>query len=172
MATAQTILLAALQGLTEFLPISSSGHLILVPSLLAWPDQGLAFDIAVHLGTLIAVLVYFRREIVALLGAWLASFSGVRSAEARLAWGILLATVPVVVFGLLLKDWIEGPARAPMLIASTTAGFGVLLWLAAIYSIDLESYDYEPSAGADLKGLIKTIFESHPVWREGEGEID
>ena len=69
----QAIVLAVVQGVSEFLPISSSGHLILVPHFLGWPDQGLAFDVAVHVGTLLAVLIYFRKQLAALLRAWFGS---------------------------------------------------------------------------------------------------
>ncbi|MCT7653965.1 hypothetical protein MBH78_02585 [Oceanimonas sp. NS1] len=97
------ILLALIQGLTEFLPVSSSAHLVLPSVLLGWPDQGMAFDVAVHLGSLLAVLYYFRREVVTLAQSWWVSLrGGGHSAESKLAWGIILATVPACVAGLLL----------------------------------------------------------------------
>ena len=128
----QACLLALVQGLTEFLPISSSAHLILVPRFLGWPDQGLAFDVAVHLGTLVAVLWYFRAEVLDIITAWLRSIFGTEhdAGHARLGWGLLLGTVPLVVGGLLLKDLVEGSLRSPLVIAFTTAFFGLLLWLA------------------------------------------
>ena len=86
----QTLVLALLQGLTEFLPISSSAHLILLPKLLGWPDQGLMFDVAVHVGTLAAVLWYFRVDIKQLVLAWFADvFTGVRNPHSRLAWAVI-----------------------------------------------------------------------------------
>jgi undecaprenyl-diphosphatase len=125
------VILAFLQGFTEFLPISSSGHLVLVPKLLGWPDQGLAFDVAVHLGTLTAVLAYFRRELVPMGRAWFASLGGAaRNREARLAWWVIWGTVPVVVAGGLLAGPVEASLRSPLVIGATTAGFGVVLWLA------------------------------------------
>lgn len=125
------IWLALIQGLTEFLPVSSSAHLILVPRLLAWPDQGLAFDVAVHLGTLIAVVAYFRRDIIVLFLAWLTSITQrVMSPEARLAWGVILGTIPAGLVGLAFKDVIETHLRSPLVIAATTIIFGLLLWLA------------------------------------------
>ncbi len=127
----ETAVLAILQGLTEFLPISSSGHLILVPAVFGWPDQGLAFDVAVHVGTLCAVLVYFRHELWDMSRAWLGSVTGAGlNADARLAWAVLFSTIPAALFGLLAKGLIEGPLRSPMVIAATTIGFGVLLWVA------------------------------------------
>lgn len=99
----QIVALALVQGITEFLPISSSAHLILVPVVTGWPDQGLAFGLAVHLGTLVAVLLYFRREVAAMWVAWWRSVAGRDGGEdARLAWGIILATIPAVIAGLLL----------------------------------------------------------------------
>ncbi|PID61805.1 MAG: undecaprenyl-diphosphatase [Gammaproteobacteria bacterium] len=131
MDTIQTIWLALVQGLTEFLPISSSAHLILVPSLLGWPDQGLAFDVAVHLGTLIAVVAYFRKEIVTLFLAWLGSITRRdMTPEARLAWGVIVGTIPAGLVGLALKDQIETYLRSPLVIAATTIIFGLLLWYA------------------------------------------
>jgi len=131
METAHIIWLALVQGLTEFLPVSSSAHLILVPSLLGWPDQGLAFDVAVHLGTLIAVVTYFRRDILNLFIAWLGSITGKgMSPEARLAWGVIVGTIPAGIVGLLFKDLIEIYLRSPLVIAATTIIFGLLLWFA------------------------------------------
>lgn len=125
------IWLALVQGLTEFLPVSSSAHLILVPNLLGWPDQGLAFDVAVHLGTLIAVVAYFRQDIISLFFAWVASITQKKmSPEARLAWGVILGTIPAGLVGLAFKDVIEVHLRSPLVIAVTTIVFGLLLWLA------------------------------------------
>ena len=125
------IWLALIQGLTEFLPVSSSAHLILVPQLLGWPDQGLAFDVAVHLGTLLAVVAYFRRDIVTLFLAWVRSMTRrIMTPEARLAWGVILGTIPAGLVGLAFKDVIEVHLRSPLVIAVTTVLFGLLLLLA------------------------------------------
>lgn len=127
----QIILLALIQGLTEFLPISSSAHLILPKELLGWPDQGLAFDLAVHFGSLIAVLGYFRKDVAAMIGAWFGQF-GPRGAsdDSRLAWMIIVATIPAGLFGLLFNDLIETHLRSGLVIACTTVVFGVLLFYA------------------------------------------
>lgn len=131
METAHIIWLALVQGLTEFLPVSSSAHLILVPNLLGWPDQGLAFDVAVHLGTLIAVVSFFRKDILKLFLAWIGSLTGKgMSPEARLAWGVIIGTIPAGLVGLLFKDYIEVYLRSPLVIAVTTIVFGLLLWFA------------------------------------------
>ncbi len=127
----QIIVLAIVQGLTEFLPISSSAHLILVPLILKWPDQGLAFDVAVHVGSLFAVLSYFRQTVRSLLQAWFGSLTGGKvSADSRLAWWVIFGTIPAVIFGYLFKDLIETDLRSPWVIAATTIGFGLLLLLA------------------------------------------
>ncbi|PTO65897.1 undecaprenyl-diphosphate phosphatase [Vibrio splendidus] len=125
----EAFMLALVQGFTEFLPISSSAHLILPSAVLGWEDQGLAFDVAVHVGTLAAVVIYFRKEVVSLLSAFFGSvFKGDRSKEAKLAWMIILATIPACIFGLLMKDIVELYLRSAWVIATTTIIFGLLLW--------------------------------------------
>lgn len=127
----QAIVLAIVQGLSEFLPISSSGHLILVPHALGWRDQGLAFDVAVHVGTLVAVLGYFRRELIAMAGAWFSSLAGRGlTPDGRLAWCVLVGTVPVGIIGLLFSEFIEQMLRNPLFVAGTLSAFGILMWLA------------------------------------------
>jgi len=127
----QIAVLAIVQGLTEFLPISSSAHLILFPRLVGWEDQGLAFDVAVHLGTLGAVIWYFREELAGMSRDWLGSVRARRPVgDSRLAWAVLLGTIPVGLAGLLFKSLVETELRSPMVIAWATIGFGLLLWLA------------------------------------------
>jgi undecaprenyl-diphosphatase len=127
------IVLALVQGLTEFLPISSSAHLILVPVLSDWPDQGLAFDVAIHVGTLSAVMWYFRSEISRMLRDWLSSCQQRQQVgESRLAWAVIWGTVPVMIAGLLFNDLVDTVLRNPLVIAWATIGFGLLLWLADI----------------------------------------
>ncbi|MEO0367335.1 MAG: undecaprenyl-diphosphate phosphatase [Pseudomonadota bacterium] len=124
----QAVILAAVQGLTEFLPISSSAHLILVPIFLGWPDQGLAFDVAVHVGTLLAVIVFLKQDIVRLMSAW---FRGWRTleweGEGMLAWWVVIATIPIGLVGLVLGDWVEANLRGALVIAISTLVFGLLL---------------------------------------------
>lgn len=127
----QAIVLALVQGLTEFLPISSSAHLILAPWLMDWPDQGLAFDVVVHLGTLTAVCVYFRKDLVAIvLAMGIPSRSHLNPIAARTGWFIILATIPVGLVGLAAKDWVGTAGRNPTLIGVTSILFGLLLWWA------------------------------------------
>jgi undecaprenyl-diphosphatase len=127
----QAIVLALVQGLSEFLPISSSGHLVLVPYFFGWPDQGLAFDVAVHVGTLFAVVAYFRRELVAMTTAWFGSIAGRgMTPDARLAWCVILGTIPIGLVGLAFGGAIEEKLRNPVAVATTLSFFGLLMWLA------------------------------------------
>ncbi|MBF0124204.1 MAG: undecaprenyl-diphosphate phosphatase [Magnetococcales bacterium] len=126
----QAVVLGLVQAVSEFLPISSSGHLILVPHLLNWPDQGLDFDIASNTGTLLAVLIYFRRDVGALLhGGWSSLRRGhiADNPEAYLLWALAFATIPVGLAGLYFKPLIESLGRTPLLIATTAVVFGLLL---------------------------------------------
>ncbi|CUB04929.1 undecaprenyl-diphosphate phosphatase [Marinomonas fungiae] len=124
------VFLALIQGLTEFLPISSSAHLILPSQIVSWPDQGLAFDVAVHVGTLIAVVSYFWRDVYFILKDWSASLLGARAtSNSRLGWWVILATIPAVLVGLCFNHFIEANFRSIEVIAYSTIGFGVLLWV-------------------------------------------
>ncbi|GAB2517790.1 undecaprenyl-diphosphate phosphatase [Microbulbifer agarilyticus] len=139
METFQIVILALIQGITEFLPISSSAHLILPNQVLGWPDQGLAFDVAVHFGSLMAVLIYFRKDVWQLICDGLGGFkSGQFSDEGRLAWLIVLATIPAGLAGLAFKDFIETHLRSSAVIAATTIIFGLLLWWADVYGKRLD----------------------------------
>ncbi len=123
--------LALVQGLSEFLPISSSAHLILVPVVSGWEDQGLALDVYAHLGSLVAVCCYFRREISTLGRDWLRSVATLQPrGESPLAWALLFGSVPVGLGGVLLHDLVATGLRSPAVIAGTTVVFGILLWVA------------------------------------------
>ncbi|MBX3708017.1 MAG: undecaprenyl-diphosphate phosphatase [Pseudomonadales bacterium] len=127
----QIITLALIQGVTEFLPISSSAHLILPALLTDWPDQGLAFDVAVHVGSLGAVLVYFRRDMAAFAaGGWQLIRHRALDEDGALLLRLALATLPIVIAGFLLKDWVESTLRTVPVIAWATIVFGLLLWYA------------------------------------------
>jgi undecaprenyl-diphosphatase len=126
MTIIEALALALIQGLTEFLPISSSGHLILTPRFFGWADQGLGFDIGVHLGTLAAVLAYFRTDLLAMArGVFVRG-----SRDGRLAWQLVLASVPLGLAGMLMADVVSNEWREPWIIAAASAGFGILLWAA------------------------------------------
>ena len=127
----QAIVLAVVQGLSEFLPISSSGHLVLIPHFFGWSDQGLAFDVAVHMGTLAALLLYFRRELLTMAMAFTNSVvQRTQTRDSRLAWQLLVATIPVGLAGLLFDDYIESHLREPLFIACTLSFFGIVMYLA------------------------------------------
>ena len=124
----QAIVLAIVQGISEFLPISSSAHLILVPELFGWADQGLAFDVAVHVGTLLAVVVFLKKEIEQIVPAWFTGWHGFKwDSYGQLGWLIILATIPVGIIGLLLNDFIETNARSAFVIGAATLVFGLFL---------------------------------------------
>lgn len=127
----QAIFLAIVQGLTEFLPISSSGHLVIPALVLGWRDQGLAFDVAVHVGTLAAVLMYYRTDLSRMAAAWTQSLLGKSANEdSRLVWYLAVATLPVILVGLIAGEYIEAYLRTLPVIATTTLLFGILLGLA------------------------------------------
>ena len=133
----QITILAITQGVTEFLPVSSSAHLILAPIVFGWADQGQAFDVAVHVGPLVAVVSYFHRDLFTMARAWVRSlYTGGRTEDSQLAWAIVWGTVPAALTGLLAGGFIETYLRAPLIIAGTTVGFGILLGWAAWHGKD------------------------------------
>jgi len=139
MTIVQAIILGVVQGLTEFLPISSSGHLLLVPWLFNWhfllenPDLNKTFDVALHLGTFVAVVLYFWREIGRLLGAWVRSVArrSLAEPEARLAWLLIVSTIPAAVVGVLLEDFITNTLGKPWMI-----GVAMIVFAAFMYLVD------------------------------------
>ncbi len=129
--TFQAVVLALLQGFVEFLPISSSAHLVIPSLVLGWPDQGLAFDIAVHVGTLAAVVLYYRADLIRMAGSWFGSLAGApANDDSRLVWYLAVATVPVIMVGFIAGDLIETSLRNLPVIATTTLVFGLLLGVA------------------------------------------
>jgi undecaprenyl-diphosphatase len=153
----QVYWLALLQGLTEFLPISSAAHLILMPVLFGWPDQGLAFDVAIHIGTLAAVVIYYFDALRDMAGAWLRSVRGRGfDADGRLAWQVILGTVPVGLAGLAFDDIVETTLRHPLVIATSTIAFALLLGLA-------QKLAAERRSDADLRwtdALVVGLFQA------------
>jgi len=129
MTLIQIIVLSLIQGLTEFLPVSSSAHLILGSRVFSWPDQGLVFDVATHLGTLLAVLVYFRKDLWNMVVPWLGSGKG-DEVSRKLGLTLIVASIPAIVAGGLLHGWVESALRDTRVIAFSTIGFGLLLWWA------------------------------------------
>jgi len=124
----QTITLALIQGLTEFLPVSSSAHLVILPKFLDWPDQGLAFDVILHFATLCAIIFYYRSSLVSLTRDFYDSIVTRKTqGESMLAWGIILGTIPVGIVGLLFRETIELNLRSYQIVAFATIFFGLLL---------------------------------------------
>ena len=151
-------LLALVQGLTEFLPISSSAHLLLAPRIVGFADQGLAFDVAVHLGSLGAVMLYFRQRLWTIskesLNAWIAR--GPATAASRLGTAIVVGTIPVIIAGLALKGLVETELRSPLVIAAATIVFGIVLYVADRRAKLARSLD-----GLDLRdALIVGLFQA------------
>jgi undecaprenyl-diphosphatase len=129
----QAIVLGIVQGLTEFLPISSSGHLRIVPAFFGWDDPGAAFTAVVQIGTMAAVLLYFRRDLWRIASAWVRSLRDPeerRTLDARLGWYIILGTIPISVLGLAFKNPIETEFRSLTLIGTTLIAFGLVMLLA------------------------------------------
>jgi undecaprenyl-diphosphatase len=159
----QIVLLACVQGLTEFLPISSSGHLIVTPLLFGYALQSLAFDVAVHVGTLAAVVLYFRQELLQMTVAAGLSLRtrSLADPSARLAWMVVVATLPILALGFPLKALLEllrEDARLiGLVIAGTTIGFGLLLWLADRIGRRLRDEYSLGWTGALVIGLFQAI---------------
>ncbi len=156
--TVQAVWLAAIQGLTEFLPISSSAHLILMPRLFDWPDQGIAFDVAVHLGTLLAIVGYLRKDLFAIIGGWFSQWgmAGATS-QSKLGWLLIIATIPAIVAGLLISKLAGTTLRDPRVIAVATVAFALLLWWVDHRSKRLRTIDDLTANDAILIGLFQVL---------------
>lgn len=127
----QAIVYGIVQGLTEFLPISSTAHLRIAPTLFGWQDPGAGFTAVIQLGTLLAVLIYFGKDLGRALAAWAKSFNGDKtSPEARMGWAIFWGTIPIVILGLAGQKWIKGELRSLWVIAGTLIFMGILMAVA------------------------------------------
>jgi len=155
MTALQLIVLALIQGISEFLPVSSSAHLILVGQFAHWADQGLAFDAAVHAGTLTAVMLYFRRDLAALARAALRRDGD--PVQRRLLLGLALASLPALAVGALAAGWIELWLRSPLVIAATTIVFGLALGLADRLGARRRRMESLNLRGALLIGLAQML---------------
>jgi undecaprenyl-diphosphatase len=165
----QAIVLGLIQGLTEFLPISSSAHLSLAPLLLGWKDPGLAFDVALHFGTLIAVLWYFRDQWIALIKAagQVVATRRVDTVEKKRLMFLILATIPGAVGGLLLEEKAETVFRAPALTAIALIVMGIILWLVDRIGAQTRHLDSMRWLDALLIGLAQVIALIPGVSRSG-----
>lgn len=165
----QALVLGTLQGLTEFLPVSSSAHLSLTPWVFGWQPAGLAFDVSLHIGTLLALLWYFRAEWLRLIGGALTLLRTRRAddADSRQALFIVIATVPAGIAGLLLEDLAETAFRAPIITAIALIVLGVLLWLADALAPRTRSRDEMTWRDALLVGCAQCLALVPGVSRSG-----
>lgn len=161
MTAFQALILGIVQGLTEFLPISSSGHLIFIPKLFGWADQGLAFDTVIHLGTLVAVVIYFRHKLWQLLMSVVTPKKSVVSdhwaavSESRRSfWLLVLSIIPAGLAGLFLGDWLENNVRSAAVIAFGLIFWGIVLFLADIYNRKLKVESRKSMGGVNWKNTL------------------
>ena len=155
----QELLIALVQGITEFLPISSSGHLILIPKLTDFPDQGPLIDVAVHVGSLLAIILYFRKDVMGLARGGFASVGiGKDDPQRRLFWFVAIGTIPAVALGLFLKmgDYLEG-FRSTQLVATNLIVFGILLGIADRFGRETKAYEDMSLRDAILVGLAQAM---------------
>jgi undecaprenyl-diphosphatase len=159
----QIVVLAVVQGITEFLPISSSGHLILVPALTGWPDQGLAVDTAAHVGTLAAVLAYFWRDVLRMIVGFFRLIAGRRDTDGSLdrngllACYILAGTLPALAVGYVINQFFGDSLRSMELIAWTMIGFGIVLYLADRLGMTVRRIEHMRLSHALVIGCAQAI---------------
>ncbi|MBO0332998.1 undecaprenyl-diphosphate phosphatase [Sneathiella sp. CAU 1612] len=127
------LVLAVIQGITEFLPISSSGHLLIIPTLTGWQDQGQSIDIAVHVGTLVAVVAYFRKDIMQIMTAFVKPNDPASAEGRRLGWHLIVGSIPIIFAGGAMYYLVQGELRSILLVAATTIFFGLFLGWADKY---------------------------------------
>jgi len=158
MSIEQILLLAIVQGLTEFLPVSSSGHLILIPAFTGWQDQGIVTDVMVHIGSLFAVLVYFWRDVIQLGHGAVEVAQGKVTQRSRMATYIALATIPALAFGAILKfSGISAAIRGVEVVAFGAIFFGVLLYVADVVGKRLKKMEDMTLASAMIIGLAQAV---------------
>ena len=158
----QILILAAIQGITEFLPISSSGHLILVPNIIGLADQGLMMDVAVHVGTLAAVIIYFWRDILGMITALFRIFQQMANhrkfdAEFWLFCKLVIATLPTIMAGFYVNKYMGADLRTLELIGWTTLSFGILLFIADKINMTVRKMEHISFRGAFFIGLMQAV---------------
>ena len=151
------VILALIQGISEFLPISSSAHLMLVPIFGDWPDQGLIIDIALHVGTLLAVVVYFWRDVLHLFKGLFNLLTGQGGLSAGLVINLIIATMPVVVAGLFVHRYAGDMLRNPEIIAWTTLIFGILLYFSDHFSLTVKRIEHMSFGNAFIIGIAQVL---------------
>ena len=142
MTLIQLAVIALIQGITEFLPISSSGHLVLIPSLTGWQDQGLVIDVAVHVGTLGAVMAYLWRDIWMMIAGLLKPGNIRRNPGLRLIAQLIVGTIPLVIVGAVVYKYLGDTLRSAVVVGWATLGFGVLLYLADRYTVTINRIEH------------------------------
>jgi undecaprenyl-diphosphatase len=170
MSSLEAIVLGLVQGLTEFLPISSSGHLRIVPALLGWEDPGAGFTAVIQLGTMAAVLLYFRADLWRIASAWLRELrTPIRAAspDARLGWFIVLGTIPICIFGFIFSDQIESGARSLYLIGSALIVFSFVMLAAEHYGSRRRHLDKMEGRDGIAIGLAQALALIPGVSRSG-----
>ncbi|MDX2144788.1 MAG: undecaprenyl-diphosphate phosphatase [Rhodospirillaceae bacterium] len=157
MALTQIIVLAIVQGLTEFLPVSSSGHLALIPMFTGWPDQGLPMDVAVHVGTMLAACIYFWRDLWTMLVGLARFAKGKRDPGARLAFQIIVATIPVLAAAWAFEKYVGDSVRQMMVIGWTTTGYAVLLFITDKMCMTVKRVEHATYLDAILIGGMQIL---------------
>ena len=166
----EAIVLGVVQGLTEFLPVSSSAHVLVISRLLGWNDPGAAFTAVMQIGTELAVITYFRRDIARIVSTWVRSLvrPSLRSSlDARMGWYVILGTIPIVVLGVVFADQIETVARNLWLVAGTLIGFGLILGMADLWGSRRKSLDRLRLGDSVLFGLGQALALIPGVSRSG-----
>jgi undecaprenyl-diphosphatase len=153
----QLLVLSIVQGITEFLPISSSGHLILVPLLTGWPDQGLAVDVATHVGTLAAVLIYFWRDVLKMIVGLCRLTQGKRDPGALLAGYILAGTIPALIVGFMIDQYVGDGLRKMEVVAWTMICFAVVLYVADRVGLMVRRLEHVTLSHAIIIGLAQVL---------------
>jgi undecaprenyl-diphosphatase len=172
MSIFEAIILGIVQGLTEFLPISSSGHLLIVPALFGWEDPGAAFTAVIQIGTMAAVVLYFRHDLWKILSAFLRSLFGGDLTEqerfdARMGWYLGLGTLPIIIFGVLFKDVIEGGARNLYLVGTMLIVFGAIMAAADIFAKHVRHLSEIKPNDAVVIGIAQSLALIPGVSRSG-----
>lgn len=165
----QAAVLGLVQGLTEFIPVSSSGHLVLVPWYLGWPKPGLVFDTTLHLGTLVALLIYFWRDVGEIVFAWLNGWRSLRWSDpaGRMGWLIILATVPAAVLGLAFKDQFEALFAQPGFVGGALVATGFILTLSEWLGKRLVASERPGVRGATFVGFAQALAIVPGISRSG-----
>lgn len=163
----QTLIMGLIQGLTEFLPVSSSAHLVLIPWFFKWEDPGLAYNVALHWGTLIAVVSYFRKDLIQMTRGGIGFLQGNREPINKLPWFIIAATIPGAILGLLFEKQAETIFRSPLLIAGTLSVMGITLYLIDRVALKIKTIDQVTFNQILLIGILQGVAIVPGISRSG-----